>query len=492
MNVLVLSLVLAAAPDVNVRVGSKAFTEGVVLGEIAVALIERDGVRAGSAVQVEHKKQIGGTRLVFTALEHGDIDVYAEYTGTLREELLPAAPPGAAALTGALAAKGLAITKPLGFNNTYGLAMREDTAARLGIRTITDLSRHAHELAFGVSNEFLDRKDGWPSLSASYGLQPNDLRGLDHDVSYQAVASGAVAVVDCYTTDAEIAHHGLRVLVDDRAHFPRYEAVFLYRTSLDARSVVALRALEGRISESEIARMNANVRIDKRTESEVARAFVAAKLGGTTATTTTEETRLDRILRRTLEHLALVGAALALSIVIALPVGILVARRRRVGQAVLSIVGVVQTVPSIALLVLFVPLLGIGSVPAVVAMVLYGLLPIVSATYTGLTTIAPSLQESARALGLTPRARLFAIELPLASPSIVAGIQTSAVIGVGTATIGALVGAGGYGQSILTGVRLADTALLLEGALPAALLAIAIQGAFALVRRGLIPRGLRI
>jgi osmoprotectant transport system permease protein len=482
-----LSYAIAAAPDVNVRVGSKAFTEGVVLGEIAAALIER----ADAGAQVQHKQQIGGTRLVFTALEHGDIDVYAEYTGTLHEELLPGVT-DEEAVTSALASRGLAITKPLGFNNTYGLAMREDTAARLGIRTISELARHAGTLTFGVSNEFLDRKDGWPSLSQAYGLAPKDLRGLDHDVSYQAVASGAVAVIDCYTTDAEIAHHGLRVLVDDRAHFPRYDAIFLYRTSLDARVVHALDEMAGRISEAEIARLNANVRIDKRSERDVARAFVSAKLGGAAQKSEVEETRFARIRRRTLEHLALVGAALALSIVIALPIGIVVARRRRVGQAVLAVVGVVQTIPSIALLVLFVPLLGIGSVPAVVAMVLYGLLPIVSATYTGLTTIAPSLRESALALGLTSRARLLAIELPLASPSILSGIQTSAVIGVGTATIGALVGAGGYGQSILTGVRLADTALILEGALPAALLAMAIQGAFVVARRWLIPRGLRL
>jgi osmoprotectant transport system permease protein len=154
--------------------------------------------------------------------------------------------------------------------------------------------------------------------------------------------------------------------------------------------------------------------------------------------------------------------------------------------------GVVQTIPSLALLAFLIPFLGIGAGPALVALFLYGLLPIVRNTYTGLTTIAPGLRESAEVLGLTPRARLVRIELPMAAPSILAGVQTSAVINVGTATLAALIGAGGLGEPILSGIQLRDTTLILEGAIPAALLALAVQAGFDLLERALVPRGLRL
>jgi osmoprotectant transport system permease protein len=186
-----------------------------------------------------------------------------------------------------------------------------------------------------------------------------------------------------------------------------------------------------------------------------------------------------------------VGAALLLALALALPLGVWAARRPGVGRVLLSAVGVVQTIPSLALLVFMIPLLGIGARPAVAALALYGLLPIVRNTHAGLTTIDPALLESARSLGLPSWARLWSIELPLASPAILAGVKTSAVIAVGTATLGALVGAGGYGQPILTGIRLASVPLILEGAVPAAALALLVQGLFDALERLLVPRGLR-
>ena len=158
---------------------------------------------------------------------------------------------------------------------------------------------------------------------------------------------------------------------------------------------------------------------------------------------------------------------------------------------ILGTVGVIQTLPALALLVFMIPLLGIGGPPAVVALFLYSLLPIVRNTHAGLAGIDEPLRRSALALGLSPAARLRHIELPLAAPVILAGIKTSAVINIGTATLGALIGAGGYGQPILTGIRLDDVGLILEGAVPAALLALAVQGGFELAERRLIPRGLR-
>jgi osmoprotectant transport system permease protein len=192
-----------------------------------------------------------------------------------------------------------------------------------------------------------------------------------------------------------------------------------------------------------------------------------------------------------LEHLVLVGASLAAAILVAIPLGILAARRRRFGQVVLAVVGVVQTVPTLALLVFMIPLFGIGTVPAIVALFLYGLLPIVRNTHAGLVGVPLALRESAQALGLSPGASLRLVELPLASPLILAGIKSAAVINVGTATLGALIGAGGLGQPIFTGIRLDDVGLILQGAIPASLLALAVQAAFELVERVAVPRGLR-
>ena len=186
------------------------------------------------------------------------------------------------------------------------------------------------------------------------------------------------------------------------------------------------------------------------------------------------------------------AASLSAAILVGIPLGIIAARRRRLGAAILAVAGIVQTIPSLALLVLMIPLLGIGTLPAVAALFFYSVLPIVRNTVTGLTAIPAALIESAEILGLSSWARLLKVELPIASPSVVAGIQTSAVINVGTATLGALIGAGGLGQPILTGIRLDDLGLILEGAVPAALLALLVQALFAGLGRLVIPKGLRL
>jgi osmoprotectant transport system permease protein len=200
---------------------------------------------------------------------------------------------------------------------------------------------------------------------------------------------------------------------------------------------------------------------------------------------------LSTLLARVAEHLFLVGVSLLAAIALAVPLGVIAAHRPRLGQVVLAIVGVVQTLPTLALLVFMIPLFGIGTVPAIVALFLYSLLPIVRNTHAGLCGIPSALRESALALGLPRGAMLRLIELPLASPLILAGIKSAAVINVGTATLGALIGAGGLGQPIFTGIRLDNSSLILQGAIPASLLALAVQGLFEIAERIVVPRGLR-
>jgi len=477
----------ATAETPQLKVGSKKFTESVVLGELITQLANSTGAQA------EHLQEMGGTRILWNALLEGDLDVYPEYTGTITQEILAGENVGdLATMQRALATHGIRMSAPLGFNNTYAMGMREEVAARLGIESISDLAAHP-DLKLGFSNEFMDRKDGWPGLRARYGLTHEDARGLDHDLAYRGLESGSLDVMDLYSTDAEIRYYGLRVLADDLAYFPEYKVLLLYRADLATRlpdAVATFTRLEGQVSAAEMVAMNARAKLDKVPAGRVAAEFLMAKFS--TNTKYVEKTLGTRLLQRTGEHLVLVCLSLAAAILLAVPLGVASARYPRLGQLVLAVVGIIQTIPALALLVLMIPLLGIGAPAAVAALFLYSLLPIVRNTHAGLCDISAPIRESAEALGLPSGARLRQIELPLAARSILAGIKTSAVINVGFATLGALIAAGGYGQPILTGIRLDDVGLILEGAVPAALLALVVQGLFELVERVLVPKGLRL
>jgi osmoprotectant transport system permease protein len=478
---LLLPLAAQARP---VRIGSKQFTESVILGELALARARE------ASVDAVHRRELGGTSILWRALLEGEIDAYPEYTGTLTQELLKGVPANAdiATLRARLKPLGIGITDSLGFDNTYAIGMRADTAARLHISRISDLLQHP-QLRFGFSNEFMDRGDGWPGLRRRYGLPQTNVSGLDHTLSYHAVESGAVDAIDLYSTDAEIPYYHLRTLDDDRHYFPRYEAVYLYRLALEQGApafVRSLRKLGGRIDENAMRAMNARVKLQGIKENVVAADFLGIHAD------TRDGGLWSRLLRRSAEHIELVAISLGLAMLLAIPLGVLAARLRRPGQLVIGLTGILQTVPSLAMFVFMIPLLGIGTWPAIAALFLYSLLPIVRNTHAGLAGIAPELRESAAALGLPASVRLRRVELPLAMRSILAGIKTAAVINVGTATLAALIGAGGYGQPILTGIRLDDVGLILQGAVPAAVLALLVQGVFEAIERWLTPRGLRL
>ena len=261
------------------------------------------------------------------------------------------------------------------------------------------------------------------------------------------------------------------LLEDDLAAFPRYEAVILYRLDRQALLKAPLEELAGRLDRQTMARLNQQVRLEHQEESRVAASWLGSELPKSAGLA-------ERLARTTAEHLRLVAASLAIACGIGLPLGMLCHARSVVARPVLGFVGLVQTIPSLALLVFLLPWTGLGPRTAILALSLYALFPIVQSTYHGLQTIPDSLRESALALGLSPRSRWLRIDLPLALPSIVHGLQTAAVISVGTATLAALIGAGGYGEPILTGVRLARTDLLLEGALPSACMAVLVQWFF--------------
>ena len=428
--VLCLLTTLSCDGKKTVHVGSKVFTESVILGELATQLGRDAGVNS------VHRSQLGGTRVLWDALRAGQIDAYPEYTGTIAQELLPGTPATEDALRAALLPLGIGMTHTLGFNDTYALGMPEALAQRLGIKAVGDLRAHA-EIRFGFSNEFLERKDGWPAVRSTYGLAQKNVTGLDHDLAYRAVASGTTDVIDLYSTDAEIAFYHLRVLDDDRHLFPEYKAVYLYRLDLQQRApafVAALTRLENAIDAPQMIALNAASKLDKVPEARVASDFLLKNLA--THTDVVDAGLAAQLLRRTGEHLFMVVVSLAASIAVAIPLGVFAFILPRVGHVILGAVAAIYTIPSLALLVFMIPVLGIGTWPAIVALFLYGLLPIVRNTHAGLSGIAPALRESATVLGLSRTARLLQVELPMASRSILAGIKTAGVINVGTATLG--------------------------------------------------------
>jgi osmoprotectant transport system substrate-binding protein/osmoprotectant transport system permease protein len=480
----------------TISVGSKRFTESYILGEIVTQVAGKAG-----DVQAVHQQGLGNTGILHAALKAGAIHVYPEYTGTIAFELLGMKTvPSLEELNQRLAADGLAVGVPLGFANTYALAMVATQAVALGIGRISDLARHP-KLRLGLSQEFLNRKDGWQALKAAYGL-PFAPRGLDHGLAYEALAAMQLDVIDVYSTDAKIERYKLRVLEDDRAFFPAYDAVLFYRRDVPDRFPApwkALQRLEGRITTHDMIGMNARAELSGVPFPQVAAEFLSGKPAAAAGTPgkPTKRSFLDILLgpdlaRLTGEHLILVFASLTLSITFGVPLGILAERASRTRAMILGIVGVLQTVPALALLAFLIAAFDrIGTLPAIVALFLYGLLPIVRNTYSGLTDIAPPLKEASRALGLPPFARLRLIELPLAARPILAGIKTSAVINVGTATIAAFIGAGGYGERIVAGLAVNDHAVLLAGAIPAAVMALVLQWAFDALDRWLVPAGLR-
>ena len=476
------ALLAHAATAEPIVIGSKKFTESYVLAEIAKRALEKTGVT------VEHRQGMGGTIILWQALQNDQIAAYPEYTGTIAQEILKSPTATLNEMRDQLAKSGVGMTAELGFNNAYALVMRRDVAEQKQIRSISDLRNHP-ELRLGLTHEFLDRQDGWRPLVEKYRLLTQNVVGIDHGLGYGALRNGSIDVKDAYSTDAKIGEYQLVALDDDLQFFPQYKAVFLYRLSLPANVIAVLRSLEGSIDEKRMIELNAAAEKLKN-YAQAADLYFAEP----SSASTMEESFPHKLWRWTTRHLQLAGFSLLLAVAVGSPLGIAASRGGAIGQVILGFTGAVQTIPSLALLALLVPVpfFGISARTAIAALFLYGLLPIVRNTATGLQDIAKPIRESAVALGLEPAARLWKIYLPMASRSILGGIKTSAVINVGTATLAALIGAGGLGEPILSGLNLIDHVTILQGAIPAAVLALLVQWSFDLLDRLLIPKGLRL
>jgi Periplasmic glycine betaine/choline-binding (lipo)protein of an ABC-type transport system (osmoprotectant binding protein) len=494
-----------------VVVASKPFGESYLLAEMFSQLLESEGI------EVQRRPGLGATTVAFDALRSGAIDVYPEYTGTGLLAILHEEPRGDARRVFAEVQRqfgaryGLRWLPPLGFENGYAISVRAETARRYGLATLSDLARVAPRLTAGLSPDFIQRADGLPGLARAYGLRFESVRPLDQALKYRALASGGVDVVDGYSTDGLIARYELVVLRDDRHFFPPYEAAALIGARLaqeDPRAVAVLTRLSGMLSDSTMRALNERVESGNESIARVARdalreLHLVGAPGDSTASTSTGAGaeggsflsylwgRRAALGAQTLRHVELVGASLLAGIILALPLALILERASRAAEATLRVLGLLETIPSIALLAFMIPLFGVGFWPAVVALWLYSLYPIARNTYTGVRDADPAAVHAARALGMTPMQVLRYVRTPLAAPSIMAGIRTAAVINVGTATLAAFIGAGGLGEPIATGLALADTRLILSGALPAALLALIVDGVLARVERWTTPAPLR-
>jgi osmoprotectant transport system substrate-binding protein/osmoprotectant transport system permease protein len=504
---LTISLSQGPAPQNRpVVVASKPFGESYLLAEMFAQLLEARGFK------VDRRPGLGATEIVFRALQVNQVDVYPEYTGTGLLAILGERPNSDPRQVYRQVSRefreryGVRWLPPLGFQNTYAIAVRRETARRFKLSTLSDLARVSPEMKAGLTPDFIGRPDGLPGLEKAYGVHFRSVRALLAAVKYRALAAGEVDVIDGYSTDGFIARYDLVILKDDRGFFPPYEAAALispgFARDLPA-GVAALSELSGLLTETDMRRLNQRIEVNATPIAEVA-ADALRNLGLIGAVPAKVHSARDAsagsvlqylwneretIFRLTLRHMVLVGFSLAAALAFALPLGVILERSRPVAESVIRGVGLLQTMPSIALLAFMIPLLGIGVVPALVALFLYSLYPILRNTYTGVRDAAPEAVGAAWALGMTPRQILRYVRLPLAAPVIMAGIRTAAVINVGTATLAAFIGAGGLGDPIAAGLALSDTRMILSGALPAALLALLVDGALAGCERLVTPRG---
>jgi osmoprotectant transport system substrate-binding protein/osmoprotectant transport system permease protein len=497
----------AATRPRPVVVASKPFGESYILAEMFAQLLESRGFA------VDRRPGLGATEIAFGALRSGAIDVYPEYTGTglvaILKDTSRLTPRAAyARVSRAFAARfGARWLPPLGFENTYAVSVRRETASARRLRTLTDLAGAAPALSAGFTADFIGRADGLPGLARTYGLHFETVRPLTPALKYQALAAREVDVIDGYSTDGLIARYDLVVLEDDRRFFPPYEAAALVgeRLGRDVPGAVdALTLLSGRLDNTTMRQLNRRVEVDGAPVAAVARDALRAL--GLTSDSTSARTAAPApagrslaaylaeerpaILARTGRHLVLTAVSLLAAMLVGVPLGLALERTPRAAEGVVRTIGVLQTLPGIALLAFMIPLLGIGVTPALVALFAYALYPIVRSTFSGVRDADPAAVAAAGALGMTPGQVLRYVRLPLATPAIMAGIRTAAVIGVGTATLAAFIGAGGLGEPIVAGLALSDTRMILSGAIPAALLAILVDLLLGAIERLVRPAGL--
>ncbi|MBC7474205.1 MAG: ABC transporter permease subunit [Candidatus Sericytochromatia bacterium] len=475
----------------TIKIGSKKFPESQLLAEMMSILIEEK-----TEHKVDRKFGLGGTLICFEALRTNSIDLYPEYTGTGLTAILKdniqindADKVYQKVSQGFKEKYNISWLKPFGFNNTYALAISK----KLNIKNISELSSHLSELRVALSHEFINRSDGYEGLSKHYGFSFPNMKGMEHGLVYKAIESGQVDLTDAYSTDGNLIKYNLLLLKDDKKFFPPYYAAPIIRGEILKKYPEiekVLNTLNNQINDQEIIKLNYQVEVKSESYEKVARQFLVEKKF--IADNKAESKKENPIIKLTLQHIFLTIVATFFSILVGLPLGLLISRYKKLASPILSIAGVIQTIPSLAILGFMIPVFGIGTAPAIAALFLYGLLPIIRNTYTGITSVDPALKEAGKGMGMTQMQLMFKLELPLSTRIIMAGIRTATVINIGTATLAAFIGAGGLGELIVTGLTLNDNNLILSGAIPSAILALVVDFLLARLENILEPNGLKL
>lgn len=477
------------AANEKIVIGSKMHGESYLLAEIMAQVLENSGY------EIDRKFGFGGTLICYNALAEGEIDLYPEYTGTISEAIFTndenvGENPNLKDYQAILDARNMKIFSPFGFNNSYAMAIKKTLADERGLTTISDLKDHS-DLKVSFSHEFINRDDGWPSMKDVYNLEFAPT-GIQHGLAYKAIDEGEIDLTDAFTTDGDIERYGLIILQDNLDFFPKYFGASLTRNDFPLDAIEILNQLEGRLDDDKMRLLNSEVVINQKTFSEVANAFLKSE--GLIDTNTTVENQngvLAKLIDNTITHVKITLIALSIGCIVALVLAFLIFRSVKLSRSVIYFTGLLQTIPSIALLALMIPIFGIGEIPAITALFLYSLLPILRSAVTALTTIDPVLVNVSRAIGMTKFQQLRNVLFPLALPNILSGIKTATIICIGTATLAAFIGAGGLGEPIVTGLALNDTNLILQGAIPAACLAIIVEILFEILEKRIIPEHMR-
>ena len=490
----------------EVIIGSKIFTENILLAEMLSLLLEEK-----YNFKVIRKFNLGGTKLVFDSLINKEIDIYPEYTGTGYTMILKMSGETHPKKTYKIVKRefldqfSLVWSLPLGFENTYALAVRNSDSRFKKINNISQLKEKTNMLNIGMGHEFMERKDGYSNFIKKYQLnfQKDKTWTMNQGLMYSALKNKKMDIIMAYSTDGRIEAFNLKTLKDDKHFFPAYEVAYLTREEFlkyYPRIKKAFKELEGNITEKEMIFLNSQVDQLKYDLSQTARNFLIEKnLLEDDIQNLKQQSWLDYYISKKeyffkifYEHLKLIFVSLFFALLLAIPIGVWASYNIQVEKTVFLIVNTLQTVPSLALLAIFIPFLGIGFWPAVVTLFIYSLLPIIRNTFEGIKNIDRVFVSAGAGIGLNSWQVLRYIQIPLALPMILAGVRTSAVIVVGTATLAAFIGAGGLGDPIFRGIATLNSKLIFLGAVPACLLAIFIDRFLALLEIAIIPKGLKL
>ena len=490
----------------EIIIGSKIFTENILLAEMLSLLLEEN-----YNFKVKRKFNLGGTKLVFDSLRNKEIDIYPEYTGTGYTMILKMSGETHPKKTYKVVKKeflnqfNLIWSLPLGFENTYALAVRNSDPRFKKIHSISQLEGKTNLFEIGMGHEFMERKDGFSNFVKKYELnfEKNKTWTMNQGLMYSALKNKKMDMIMAYSTDGRIKAFDLKTLEDDKRFFPAYEVAYLTRKDVlrqYPKIKKAFKELEGNITEKEMIFLNNQVDQLKYDSTQIVRNFLVKKnLLEDSIQNLTHQNWLDYYISKKeyffkifYEHLLLIFVSLFFALLLAVPIGLWASYNVKVEKTVFLIVNTLQTVPSLALLAIFIPFLGIGFLPAVVTLFIYSLLPIIRNTFEGIKNIDRVFISAGAGIGLSSWQILRYIQVPLALPMILAGVRTSAVIVVGTATLAAFIGAGGLGDPIFRGIATLNSKLIFLGAVPACLLAIFIDRLLAFLETVIIPKGLKL